>query len=220
MTKSIFFLAICLMTAAFDAHAQREGLYTLESPYQRYTHNLATLRWAGALPLGSITDGYVDKPSLANYAFSLEWVFRNLPVSAGVEAGRYYFEQRYPRAIYPIGSDDVSAVKTSTYTNVPLTGFVKYHFLGTNAQLSPYVQVNVGAHISNYIDYFGILADQKRKTTFGFGGGAGLKFFFKKDGPLGLDIAVRYDQNTFKYGYVTNGVGALAGSVGLFYRWW
>ena len=71
-----------------------------------------------------------------------------------------------------------------------------------------------------YTDYFGILADQKKQTTLGFGGGAGLKYFFKNDGPVGLDVAVRYDQNTFKYGYITNGVGTLAGAVGLFYRWW
>lgn len=203
-----------------QSYAQREGLYSLESPYQRYTHNLLTLKWLGAAPLGSITEGYVDKPSLANYALSLEWVFREMPISAGVEAGRYYFEQRYPRATYQMGDDDVSAVKTSTYSAVPLTGFVKYHFLGTNARVSPYVQANVGAQINNYSDYFGSLADQKRQTTVGFGGAAGLKYFIKRDGPVGIDLSVRYDQNTFRYGYITNGVGTFAGSVGLFYRWW
>lgn len=220
MNRHILTLFALLFAGLSSSRAQRADLYTLESPYQRYTHNLATLRWLGAVPFGSITDGYVDKPSFANYSLSVEWVFRNMPISAGVEAGRYYFEQRYPRSVYVLGQNEVSAVKTSTYTAVPVTGLIKYHFLGTNAQFSPYVQVNIGAHINNYVDYFGLLADQKKQTTLGFGGGAGLKYIFKKDGPVGLDIAVRYDQNTFKYGYITNGVGTLAGSVGLFYRWW
>lgn len=205
---------------SFDSLAQRQDLYSLESPYQRYTHNLVTLKWLGAMPLGSITDGYIDKASLANFGISLEWVFRDMPISAGIDAGKYNFEQRYPRAIYKIGEDDVSAVKTSTYSNVPLAGFVKYHLLGTNAQFAPYVQASVGAHFNNYIDYFGTLGDQKKQTTVGFGGAVGLKYFIKKDGPLGIDLAVRYDHNTFKYGYITNGVRTFAGSVGIIYRWW
>ncbi len=220
MNRHILILCAFFIAGLSGLKAQKANLYTLESPYQRYTHNLATLRWLGMAPLGSITDGYVDKPSFANYALSVEWVFRNMPLSAGLEAGKYYFEQRHPRAIYLLGQNEVSAVKTSTYTAVPLTGLIKYHFLGTNAQFSPYVQVNIGAHINTYTDYFGTLADQKKQATLGFGGGAGLKYFFKKDGPVGLDVAVRYDQNTFKYGYITNGVGTVAGSVGLFYRWW
>lgn len=215
-------LVLCGLAIFFSANAiaQRRDLYTLESPYERYTYNLATLKWVAAVPMGSITDGYVDKASFGNYAFSLEWVFRQIPVSGGIEAGKYYFEQRYPRATYKMGNNDVSAVKTSTFSTVPLMAFAKYHFLGTNAQLSPYVQVNLGAHFNNYIDYFGSLADQKRKTTFGFAGAAGLKYFFKKDGSFGLDLSVRYDQNTFKYEYIQNGFSAFSGSAGLFYRWW
>jgi hypothetical protein len=218
--KNIFWILAGLLLLATPSQAQRNELYALESPYQRYTHNLVTVKWLGAMPLGSITEGYVDKASLANYALSLEWVFRGLPLSAGFEVEKYNFEQRYPRSIYQIGDNDVSAVKTSTYSTVPLTAFVKYHPLGTNSQLAPYIQAGVGAHFNNYIDYFGTLADQKKQATIGFGAGAGVKYFIKKDGPLGVDVSLRYDQNTFQYGYVSNGVGVFAGSVGVIYRWW
>ena len=221
MKYKSFFIVAGLILTSIVSHAQSVGnLYQLESPYQRYTHNLLTVRWAGSAPLGSITDGYVDKASYKNYAITLEWIFRDMPLSAGIGTGKYQFEQRYPRAIYTLGENEVSAVKTSTFSAVPLNGFLKYHFLGTNTQFSPYVQATLGAHFNNYIDYYGTLGDQKKQTTFAYGGAVGLKFFVKKDGPWGIDAAIHYDKNTFKYGYITDGVGTLSGTIGIFYRWW
>jgi len=217
--RAFFLVSICFLTS-LAVRAQNPNLYQLESPFQRYTYNVVTARWMGALPLGSITDGYVDKASFRNYGISLEWVFRDSPLSAGVNTGKFYFEQRYPRATYTLGDNEVSAVKTSTFSAVPLTGFVKYHFLGTNEQFSPYLQATLGAHFNNYIDYYGSLGDQKKKATFAYGGAAGLKFLFRKDGAAGLDLSVHFDKNTFKYGYITDGVGTISGSIGLFYRWW
>ncbi len=212
---------VLILAATLAAQAQKgPDLYTLDSPYKRYTHNLATFRWSAALPMGSLSDGYIDKASAANYSLSLEWVLRNSPFSIGGEVGKLYFQQRLPRAIYQFDEEDVSAIQTRTYSNVPVQGFVNYHLTPVDARIRPYVQLGAGAHFNNYINYYGTLADQKKQITFGLSGGVGSRFLFKKDGSIGLDLAVRYGQNFFKYEYITNGTANLSASAGLFYRWW
>ena len=220
MKKLIF--AAFLISALSSVQAQETAprLYTLPSPFERYTHYLATIRYTGAVPLGSFSDSYIDKASFKNYSISLEWVLRNSPLSVGGELGSSYFQKRIPRAVYQSGDETLSAVQTRTLNQYPLQVFANYHFLGKSSSVQPYVQLSGGVSFLDYTLYYGSLAQQKQKTAPTYGIGAGSKFMFKKDGSFGADVRLKYQGTSFKYDYVDKGVPTLNVSIGLFYRWW
>jgi hypothetical protein len=217
-------LAAILLSACASAYAQETQdapkLYTLPSPFERYTHYLATLRYTGSVPFGSFSDSYIDKASFKNYSISLEWVLRNSPVTVGGELGSSYFQKRLPRAVYQNGDESVSAVQTRTLTQYPVQVFANYHFLGKNSTVQPYVQVSGGISILDYTLYYGSLAQQKQKIAPAYGIGVGSKFLFKRDGAFGADVRVKYEGTSFKYDYIEKGISSLNASIGLFYRWW
>ena len=215
-------IVIALFLAGFsNAFAQdAPKLYTLPSPFDRYTHYLATARFMGAAPLGSFADSYIDKASFRNASISIEWVFRNSPISVGGEIGSTYFEKRIPRALYQNGDEVISAVQTRTVSQYPVELFGNYHFLGKNATVQPYVQLSGGVSILDYTLYYGSLASQNQKIAPKYGVGLGSKFLFKKDGSFGVDVRVKYDGTSFKHDYIEKGVSSVNGSLGIFYRWW
>ena len=218
--KKLFF-AFFLLAAFSTSHAQEAPkLYTLPSPFERYTHYLATLRFTGAAPLGSFSDSYIDKPSFRNYSISLEWVLRDSPLSIGGEIGSSYFQKKLPRAIYESGDETVSAVQTRTLTQYPVQLFVNYHFLPKSSSVQPYAQISGGIGIMDYTLYYGSLSEQKQKLAPAYGVGLGSKFLFRKDGAFGADVRVKYEGTTFKYDYIEKGTSSVNASVGLFYRWW
>ncbi len=214
----IFILSIAQTITAFAQ--ENPQLYKLQSPFERYRHNSITLRGLGALPLGGLSDDYIDKSSLKNYSVALEWLFPNAPVSAGIEVGKTYFEKRLPRQLYNGAEWDISAVQTRTLTLTPIQGFVNYNLSGVNAIVQPYVQASLGINVVNYVLYLGSLGDQYQKLRFGYGVGAGSRFLFKRDGKFGADVRVRYNNATFEYGYLEKGAPHVTASFGLFYRWW
>jgi hypothetical protein len=219
MKKLIF--AVLLLAAFTAARAQEAPrLYTLPSPFERYTHYLATLRFTGAMPIGSFADSYIDKPSFRNYSLSLEWVLRESPLSIGGEIGSGSFKKRLPRAIYESGDETLSAVQTRTLTQYPVQLFVNYHFLPKSSTVQPYAQISGGIGIMDYTVYYGSLAEQKQKVAPAYGIGLGSKFLFRKDGAFGADVRVKYEGTTLKYKYIEKGTSTVNASIGLFYRWW
>ena len=215
----VAFLISALSSAYAQDTQQAPKLYTLPSPFERYTHYLATVRYTGAIPLGSFADNYIDKSSFKNYSVSLEWVFRN-NVSVGGELGSSYFEKRIPRAIYQSGDESVSAVQTRTLTQYPLQVFANYHFLPKTSTVQPYLQLSGGVSVLDYTLYYGSLAQQKQKMAPTYGVGLGSKFLFKRDGSFGADVRFKYQGTSFKYDYIDKGIPSINGSIGLFYRWW
>jgi hypothetical protein len=211
----VLLLALPIMSYAQDV----PKLYTLPSPFERYSHYLATVRVSGAVPIGSFSDSYIDKTSFENYSISMEWVNRS-SLSVGGEVGYSYFKKRLPRGLYESGDETISAVQTRTLSQYPIHFFANYHFLGKNSPIQPYVQASAGISILDYTVYYGILSDQKQKVSPSYGVGVGSKFLFKKDGSFGIDVRAKYAGTSFKYDYITNGVGALQASAGIFYRWW
>ena len=210
------FFALPFLTAQAQ---EAPKLYTLPSPYERYTHYLATVRLTGAMPVGSFANLYIDKASIKNYSISLEWVFRNA-ISVGGEIGSSYFQKRLPRAIYQSGEQTLSAVQTRTFSQTPIQAFVNYHFLPKASTIQPYVQLSGGVSIVDYSLYYGSLVEQRQKTAPAYGVGLGSKFLFKRDGSFGADVRVKYQATTFKYDYVEKGAASVNGSIGIFYRWW
>lgn len=218
--KKLLFAAL-LMAFGLKAVAQdAPKLYTLPSPFERYTHFLVTGRYTGAIPMGSFSSGYIDKASFQNYSISLEWVLRNSPLSIGGELGSSYFHKRLPRGTYESGTETLSAVQTRTITHNPLQVFVNYHFLNKSSMVQPYAQLSGGISFADYSLYYGNLVEQKTKVAPAYGIGVGSKFLFKKDGSFGADVRVKYEGVSFKYGYLEKGTSSINGSVGLFYRWW
>ena len=213
-------LAAFLMSGFISARAQEAPkLYTLPSPFERYTHYLATARFGGAVPIGSFSSGYIDKSSFKNYSISLEWVFRN-NISVGGEIGSSYFQKRIPRAVYQGSDETISAVQTRTLSQNPLQVFANYHFLAKTSSIQPYVQLSAGVSFIDYTVYYGSLAQQQQKVAPAYGVGVGSKFMFKKDGSFGLDVRAKYEGTSFKYDYIDKGTSSVNGSIGIFYRWW
>jgi len=215
-------IAALLFAGILPAFAQEQApkLYTLPSPYDRYTHYQVTARYTAAIPVGSFSNNYIDKTSFENYSIALEWVFQN-SFSVGGELGYSFFKKRLPRATYQQSDgSEISAIQTRTLTQYPIQAFVNYSFAPKNATVQPYVQLSAGASVLDYTLYYGILADQQQKIRPTYGIGVGSKFLFKKDGNFGADIRVKYQGTSFDYEYVDKGVSAINASVGLFYRWW
>ena len=219
--KKIIIIALFVI-GGFSSYAQEPApkLYTLPSPFERYTHYLATARLMGAVPLGSFSDNYIDKASFQNYSISIEWVLRNSPISVGGEIGSTYFEKRIPRAFYQNAEETLSAVQTRTISQYPVEIFGNYHFLPKTSTIQPYVQLSGGVSILDYTLYYGNLATQDQKVRPKYGIGLGSKFLFKRDGAFGVDVRVKYDGVSYKHEYIDKGISSVNGSIGLFYRWW
>jgi hypothetical protein len=218
--KKIIIVALFLAGIAPAFAQDKPKLYTLASPFERYTHYLATARFMGAVPLGSFKDNYIDKTSFQNFSLSIEWVLRNSPLSVGGEIGSTYFEKRIPRAVYESEEGALSAVQTRTLSQYPVEIFGNYHFLPRTSTVQPYVQLSGGVSILDYTLYYGSLASQEQKVKPKYGIGLGSKFLFKKDGKFGADVRVKYDGTSYKHEYIEKGVSSVSGSIGLFYRWW
>jgi hypothetical protein len=218
--KKIIVIALFLAGVIPGFAQDAPKLYTLPSPFDRYTHYLATLRFTGAVPLGSFADSYIDKASFQNASVSIEWVLRNSPISVGGEIGSTYFQKRLPRALYNNGTETISAVQTRTLSQYPIEVFGNYHFLGKSSSIQPYVQLSGGISILDNVLYYGSLSSQHQKIAPKYGIGLGSKFLFKKDGAVGLDVRVKYDGTAYKYDYIEKGVSSVNGSIGIFYRWW
>lgn len=215
-------LKILLLVLTLSAPAlaqQKPQLYNLPSPYDRYTHFMATLRGGAGIPIGPFSSGYIDKPTLQNFSLGIDWVLRQ-PISVGVELGRTSYSQRLPRAIYETDEGQISAVQTRTIDLMPIQGVLSYYFAAPNAMIRPYVQVAAGADVLTYSLYYGNLANQKQAVKFTYGGALGAKFLFKRDGAVGADVRVKYNQTSLEYDYIDKGVGQVSATVGLFYRWW
>lgn len=218
--KRITIIALFLGSVLPALAQEKPKLYTIASPFERYTHYLATARFMGAVPMGSFKDNYIDKTSFQNFSLSIEWVLRNSPLSVGGEIGSTYFEKRVPRALYEGQEGTISAVQTRTVSQYPVELFANYRFLPRNSQVQPYVQISTGASILDYTVYYGTLSTQDQKVRFKYGIGAGSRFLFKKDGAWGVDVRVKYDGTAYKYDYIDKGISSVNGSIGLFYRWW
>ena len=222
MIKYIFlaFTALCCLCCSSVIAQDNPQLYKLHSPFERYRHNSITLKGVGAMPLGELSNEYIDQSSFKNFSIALEWIFPTSPFSAGIEISKAYFEKRLERDLYRSTDWDISAVQTRTLSLTPIQGFVRYNTAPVNATIQPYLQVNAGVTAVNYILYLGSLADQYQKLRLGYGAGIGSKILFKKQGKLGADVSVHYRGSSFNYGYLEKGASHLSGSVGIFYRWW
>lgn len=47
---------------------QNPQLYTIPTPFERYSHYQVTLRGGAAIPTGAFATNYIDKTSLENYS--------------------------------------------------------------------------------------------------------------------------------------------------------
>jgi hypothetical protein len=215
-------LHIALMLAGIGITAQAQTkpqLYSESSPYERYSHYTATLRGGAGIPVGPFASGYVDKLTLENYALSVDWILQR-PVSIGLEAGHTFFSKKLPRTIYSIEGQDISAVQTRTIKLMPIQGVVSFYMGSPAAAIRPYVQLAAGGSLLDYSLYYGSLANQQQSLKFTYGAAIGSRFLFKRDGSVGADLRVKYNQTALNFDYIDQGIGQVNATVGLFYRWW
>ncbi len=211
---------LVVLTMSAPVYAQQNPQpYNAATPWERYSHYALTVRGGGAFPVGPFSSGYISKSTIQSYSIGLDWVLQG-PISVGAEVGKTFFSQRIPRAVYQDGKNEISAVQTRTVALMPIQGVLSYYFAPPSAMIRPYLQVSAGADLLNYTLYYGNLADQQQSVKFSYGGAAGAKFLFKRDGSIGADIRVKYNQTALDFGYVDKGIGQVNATVGLFYRWW
>ncbi len=216
--NSLLIVLLVLMQIAALAQVKPK-LYTLASPFERYTYYLATFRYTGAIPVGDFASSYIDAPSFRNFSASMEWVMPNR-ISIGGEIGSSYFDKRIARTQYESNAGTVSAVQTRTLSQYPIQVFANYHFQDKNARIQPYIQLSGGISMLDYTVYYGSLAEQYQKIKPTYGIGIGSKFIFKQDGAWGADIRLKYQGTSVKYDYIKNSASSLNASIGIFYRWW
>ncbi|PWJ59285.1 hypothetical protein CLV98_102117 [Dyadobacter jejuensis] len=216
--KNIILMAfLCIATASLAQ--DKPKLYTLPSPFERYNYSLATIRFGAAVPIGQLSDQYIDKATFKNFSASLEWVLPNR-LSIGGEIGSSNLQKRIPRAVYEFEDQTISAVQTRTLVLQPFQAFVNYHFANKNDRIQPYIQLSGGGSRVDYSLYYGNLVDQYQKIRPTYGVGVGSKFLFKPDGSVGADLRAKYTNTPFKYDYIDGNASTLNVSVGIFYRWW
>ncbi|TDB67082.1 porin family protein [Arundinibacter roseus] len=211
-----------LLALAFSSQViaqQAPNLYSIPTPWERYSHYSITLRGGAGLPIGPMAENYIDKVSMDNYSVAVDWILQQ-PFSVGVEVSQSFFSKKLPRAIYNIEDQDVSAVQTRTLKQIPVQGVASYYFGTPNARIRPYVQLAAGASFVDYTLYYGNLATQEQAIKFTYGAAAGSRFLFKKDGSVGADLRVKYNQTPFDFDYLDRGIGQINATIGLFYRWW
>jgi outer membrane protein W len=215
-------LLLLLLAGGLSVSAQQATpkLYTLPSPFERYTYYVATVRGGMVSPMSNFSKNYIDENSIQNYSVSVEWMMRNA-FSLGGEVGYSYLDKQMPRSLYELSSGEtISAVQTRTLTAYPIQFFGNYHFNLKNSIVKPYVHASAGVSVLNYTVYYGLLASQDQKVKPTFGIGAGTKVLFNRDGSFGADVRVKYSGTAYKFDYIESGIQKLNVSVGLFYRWW
>ncbi len=212
-------VGLVLVTSLTGYAQQDPQLYSIPTPFERYSHYQVIVRGGGAIPTGAFGTNYIDKTTLENYSVAVDWILQR-PISLGLEVGHTFFSKRLPRAIYPLEGQDVSAVQTRTLSLMPIQGTVNSYLGNANARIRPYVHLAAGVNLLDYTLYYGNLANQQQAVKFSYGVGVGSKFLFKKDGSLGADIRVKYNQTPFNFDYIDKGIGQLNATAGLFYRWW
>ncbi len=217
--KIIPLLVVLLGTSLSVCAQQNPQLYNIPTPFERYSHYQIIARGGAAIPMGPFATGYIDKSTLENYSIAVDWILQK-PFSVGLELGHTFFSKRIPRATYNIDGQDISAVQTRTIKLMPLQGVVNLYLGTTNARIRPYLQLAAGGSLVDYTLYYGSLGNQQQSLKFSYGAGVGSKFLFKKDGSIGADIRVKYNQTALNFDYIENGVGQLNATAGLFYRWW
>lgn len=179
-----------LLGAASVAHAQNGGIF--ESEFNRYVTYSFSAHYALSMPMGNQRD-YINRTSPANLVLQGEAMFPG-QFSLGFKSGYQYTQQQFPRQVYQVGDQSVSAVQTRTLSIVPTMLTASFYFTPNNAALRPYVQIAGGGAYVDDTRYYGTLADGTNGFKGAFAPAIGLKYYGKKEKGLGGEIQAQYQQ--------------------------
>lgn len=182
-------IAVLLGTATI-AHAQNGGIF--ESEFNRYVTYSFSAHYGLSMPLGSQRD-YINKTSPANLVLQGEAMFPG-QFSIGVKSGYQYSQQRFPRQVYQVGDQSVSAVQTRTLSIIPAMLTASFYFTPNNAAFRPYVQIGGGWAYVDDTRYYGTLTDGTNGFKGAFAPAIGLRYYGKKEKGLGGEIQAQYQQ--------------------------
>jgi hypothetical protein len=165
-----------------------------------------------AQPFGSLND-YAGKTSFRGWRAGVQYML-NDQLAIGLRTGFQDFYERFPRAVYPTKSGDISAVQSRTLQTIPILATVQYQFTKPDAAVIPYAGLGVGVANMNYEKYWGQFVDSRNTWQFQASPEIGINIPFGKASPLLFNASVQYNYSPYKYAEITN-FSTLQGNIGL-----
>lgn len=167
----------------------------MQAPAQRGEVRL-TASIAGATPLGDFKD-VVDKTSLRGMDATILYGI-NDKLSAGLNIGFQDFYQKFPRALYKLSDgSDISAVLTNSIQTIPLLATARYNFM-PGGRVQPYASAGAGGAIVLNKQYIGEYPNESNKFSFAAKPAVGVYIPFRKQGEVGVNLAVNYNYIAYK----------------------
>lgn len=187
--KIVLITIIALSLGAIKVSAQRGEV--------RMTASIA-----GATPLGDFKD-VVDKTSLRGMDVNILYGI-NDKLSAGLNIGFQDFYQKFPRAVYKLADgSDISAVLTNSIQTIPLLATARYNFM-PEARVQPYASAGAGGAIVLNRQYIGEYPNETNKFSFAAKPAVGVYIPFRKQGEVGINLAVNYNYIAYKQDDISN----------------
>lgn len=169
--------------------------------------------WSIAAPIGSVRD-YVGDVSFRGVQLDLRyWVHR--AISLGLGVGWQLFDEKKPRATYPIESGAITATLYRSVEVVPVLATIHF-YPGAYGPVKPFAGIGVGPSSVHFQTLAADLAWTKTAWFFSLQPEAGV--MIGRDtayGSFGANLSVRYTWVPATFGDVSN-VQAIGGWVGLY----
>jgi hypothetical protein len=180
-----------------------------------------------SLQLGIATSYIVPMAGLSSYIkgkkyqpFGLNFQY-NLPSNYGfgVELSHNYLQEKRERATYYYDGSIILSNQTRTLAFQPLIFFANKYFANVDKEVRPMASLGLGFMRVNYLNYWGIFEDPKKKITPVFQAGLGFKLNLDESKYWVLDTKIKYTLAPFKYDFI-KGINYLGIDVNLGIRWW
>jgi opacity protein-like surface antigen len=137
----------------------------------------------------------------------------------GVELSHNYLQQKRNRAVYYYDGSVAASNQSRTLAFQPLMVYGMRYLNPVEKQLRPYVLAGLGAMRINYINYWGIFEDPKKRIKPAITAGMGFKLSVDENQYWVLEGKVKYTYAPFKYDFIT-AVNYIGIDLLLGIRWW
>lgn len=152
------------------------------------------INYSYALPLGDFKTNIVSDASPRGFAGNFRYQVNN-NFSAGLGIGYQDFYQKYPRALYKTGDNEVtSAVLSNSVQLIPIMAEGYYMPMGNKKSfVQPYISAGAGINLASFTQYLGEFGGRDNAAKFIFQGGAGTFIAFSKTSKSGFNIGADYN---------------------------
>jgi hypothetical protein len=152
------------------------------------------VNYSFALPLGNFKTDVISDASPRGFAANMKYKI-SVNFSAGLGIGYQDFYQKFPRALYKTGDNEVtSAVLSNSVQLIPVIAKAYYLPMGSKKTfVQPYISAGAGIDFASFTQYLGEFAGKDNATKLIFQGAAGAFIPFSKTSPCGFNIGADYN---------------------------